>query len=203
LAAVALATATALGACQASAPQPPQLVRSVDNDPLHRRSSAIVLANGQRFQTTLFDVTVLTELRTERKAPYVVMAGLGCVDCDARTAIYIHSPSDGPMQDEGHQPRYPYPGRIISHLDLKTLVSEIRFFMGACVAASDDALVWFVRDRNDKGAWQSSVRVVRVEADNLRETLLQTNLPPLESTLDRVRQGSCRELPGSGRPSEP
>jgi hypothetical protein len=165
--------------------------------------SALVLADGRKFQTTLYEVKVLTELRAERKAPYIVMVGRGCIDCDANNSIYVHSPSDGPMQDEGHQPRYSYPGRLVSYLDGKTPVSETRLFMGACVAGINDALAWYVRERDDRGTWQSSVVIVHVEADTLTEKLLSTNAPPVADALQRVRQGSCRELPGIDGYSEP
>ena len=194
---------SALGASQTSTTQPQGSIRSVDNDPRNRRTSALVLADGQRFQTTLYQVKVLTELRTERKVPYIVMVGRGCVNCDANNSIYVHSPSDGPMQDEGHQPRYSYPGRLLSYLDGKTPVSEIRLFIGACMAGHNDALVWYVRERDDKGKWLSSVLVVHVEGDKPVETLLKTNLPAIDSALQKVRQGSCREIPGVDGHSEP
>ena len=202
-AAAVLAMVAALGASETSRSQTQRTVRSVENDARNRRTSVLVLADGQRFQTSLFQVRVLTALRTDRKAPYIVMVGRGCVNCDAQNSIYIHSPSDGPMQDEGHQPRYSYPGRLVSYSDGKTPVSDVRFFMGGCLSAYREALVWYVRERDDKGMWHSSVLAVHVEADKLAETVLKINLPSIDSTLQRVRQGVCRELPGVEGHSEP
>jgi hypothetical protein len=203
--AAALLLAMAPTICQSEPPPPRQQssVRSVDNDRQNRRRSALILDDGRRFQTTLYQVKVLAELHAQQKLPYIVMVGRGCINCDEHDSIYIHSPSDGPMQDEAHLRRYPYPGRLVSYLDGKTPVSQIRLFIGACVADYNDAMVWYSRERTDEGPFQSSVVIVRVNADTVQEVLLKSQLPPVADVLQRVRQGVCREIPGVDGHSEP
>ncbi len=71
------------------------------------------LPDGSKFQTNLYDMKVIGPLRTVHKLPYYVMSGVGCQECDANMSIYIHSPSDGPMEDEGSQPRFDLSGSNI------------------------------------------------------------------------------------------
>src|ERR1043166_3621001 len=104
-----------------NAPEP-NLMAAVEN---HRdMPSVLVFSDGSRFETTLFDVRVLGALRTSYKAPYIVLAGRGCIQCDANISIYIHSPSDGAMRDQGTQPRFTYPGHELSYVDGRTPLYE-------------------------------------------------------------------------------
>src|SRR5262249_9608162 len=45
--------------------------------------SVLILTDGSRFQTTLFEVRLLGALNTVRKKPYLVLAGRGSKECDA------------------------------------------------------------------------------------------------------------------------
>jgi hypothetical protein len=196
---LALGQATVIGS--ASAASDPGLLPSVENFP--EKPSALVFKDGSRFQTALFEVRVLGMLRTERKAPFVVLEGRGCTECDANTSIYIHSPSDGAMRGEGSQPRYAYPGREVSPEDNKTVLYEARAFLGDCLPGSDNAVIWYERGRTKLGAWQTGVFVVAVHKDALTERRLGNPLPSVSETLSRVAAGQCRELPGVERHSEP
>jgi hypothetical protein len=71
----------------------------------------LVLPDGSKFRTTLYGLKLIGELKSARKLPYYVLSGVGCDECDARTSLYVHSPSDGPMKNEGEQRRFDYPGR--------------------------------------------------------------------------------------------
>ena len=100
------------------------------------------LPNGSKFQTTLFDLKVIGELQTVHKLPFYVLSGVGCEECDANTSIYIHSPSDGPMKNEGTQQRFDYPGRELSLEDRGT-ISATRMFLGDCAPDYPNAVIWF------------------------------------------------------------
>jgi hypothetical protein len=108
------------------------------------------------------------------------------------------------MQDEGTQRRHAYPGQLVSYEDGKTPMSQTRMFIGNCLANYDNAVVWFARERNPRGQWESGVLIVRAQAsDVLEEVLLRTQLPDVSAALQRVRQGSCREVPGIDGHTEP
>lgn len=99
--------------------------------------------------------------------------------------------------------RNSYPGGIVSYLDGKTPVSETRVFVGNCVPAYQDAVVWYQRWRDEKRTWHSGVFIARVLADKLDEIPLTKNVPAVAATMKRVRRGACREIPGINGTSEP
>lgn len=176
-------------------------VASVENFP--GKPSVLVFKDGSRFQTTLFGVQVLGILWAERKAPFLVLRGRGCSECDANTSLYIHSPSDGAMRGEGTQPRYSYPGREVSYEDNKTVLYEARAFLGNCLPGNDNAVVWYERGRAKDGAWQTGVFVVAVREDTLVELRLPKPLPSVSQSVARVAAHQCRERRGVERSSEP
>ena len=179
----------------------PSPVRAVEN--YRDKRSVLVLHDGTRFETMLFEVRVLGILRTERKAPFLVLEGRGCTQCDANTSIYIHSPSDGAMRNEAKQPRYEYPGREVSYEDGKTVLYEARTFVGDCLPGKDNAVIWYERSRTKAGTWRTGVFVVAVREDALTELRLANPLPSVSQSLNRVATRQCRELSGVERHSEP
>jgi hypothetical protein len=196
-----LAIGRAVVAGSASEVSEPGPVTSVENFP--EKPSILVFKDGSRFQTTLFEVRVLGILRAERKAPFLVLEGRGCTQCDANTSIYIHSPSDGPMRSEATQPRYAYPGREVSYEDNKTVLYEARTFLGDCLPGNENAVIWYERGRTKVGAWQTGVFVVAVRKDALTELRLGKPLPSASQSVARVAARQCREVAGVDRSSEP
>jgi hypothetical protein len=185
---------SAEAAAPSPAPAPPEVVYDV-------RHGVIVLADSSRFRTTLFDQRVLGQLPAAGKQPYYLLSGRSCVDCDVNLALYLHSPSDGPMRIGLEQPRYPYPGRETFYED-GTLQYEARAFFGDCAAAYPNAVIWYQR-RRDADRWRSSVRVLQVHGDSVRELLLEQALPDVAEAAAAVRAGHCREIRGIDRASEP
>jgi hypothetical protein len=146
---------------------------------------------------------VIGQLRTASKLPYYILSGRGCQECDARTSIYIHSPSDGPMKDEGNQARFSYPGRRVSYLDGSSLVYEARMFFGNCAAGHLDAVIWFERFLGDDGQWHDGVFLAEVKDDSLVSGEMARQAPDLREVEDAVRRMQCRELQGRDGFSEP
>jgi hypothetical protein len=187
---------------QTRSPKSSDVIRVVENS--DEAPSVVVLTNGQRFQTTLYEVKALGALRTKGKIPFLVLSGRGCMECDANISIYIHSPSDGAMKGEGGQRRFGHPGRLVSYEDDKTLMSETRTFIGSCLNNYDDAVVWFDRYRSAQGRFESAVLIVRVGSDDAIEQIRPTgSLPLITAALQRVGQGVCRELPRIVTTTEP
>lgn len=170
--------------------------------PVDERWGVVPLVDGSRFQTTLYDLTVIGRLRTTAKQPYYLLAGRGCMDCDANIALYLHSPSDGPMGVEGEQARFPYPGHEMFYED-STPLYEARTFFGDCAAAYRNAVLWFQQAPDVDGRWRASVRIAQVRNDSLIQATLLSGGPSLEEAIDAVAQGRCREVPGLDRTSEP
>lgn len=166
------------------------------------RHGEITTADSQRFRTTVYGMRVLGRLPTPGKEPYYVLSGRSCVDCDLNVALYVHSPSDGPMRIGGEQPRFPYPGHE-KFYDDGTPLYEARTFYGDCAAAYPNAVVWYQRRRVEADRWQASVLIVQVSGDSLRQVLLEDVLPDVTEAMAAVRAGRCREIPGIDRSSEP
>lgn len=166
------------------------------------RMGTLELPDGRRFRTAVYDLAVIGTLRTETKLPYYLLSGRGCIDCDANIAIYIHSPSDGPMKIEGEQPRFPYPGREVT-FDEGAPIYEASMFYGDCLPAYPNAVVWFQRRWAHDMQPHESVLIVRVRNDSLVQTELRADLPTISSARRAVDRGKCRELEGVERSSEP
>ena len=162
----------------------------------------LVLPDGSKFQTALYHLKVIGQLRTVHKLPYYVLSGVGCHECDANVSIYIHSPSDGPMKDEGTQPRFSYPGRLTSIED-GSVVSETRVFLGNCVIGHPDAVVWFERSIGDDKRWHENVFLAEIKDDHLVFEEPKVKVPKPGEAEDAIRKSACRELAGVNQSKEP
>jgi hypothetical protein len=162
----------------------------------------LTLPDGSKFRTTLYELKVIGQLPTAKKLPYFILSGRGCYDCDANTSIYVHSPSDGPMKNEGKQPRFPYPGRLRDN-EADQLVYESRMFYGSCLPDHPNAVVWFERGLGEDNKWHDGVQVAEVKNDKLVRTETEINLPRITDTQSAIRDGRCYELPGIDGHSEP
>lgn len=208
----------ALAACSTSTP------RGGAGDPhsrwevievVSRQDERAVLrfANGRVFTTTLYDVQYLGQIPSSTGAPYLVLSGRGCTDCDANRSLYFHSPDDGPMQEEADQPRYAYPGTIIEwepEIPSDTIASRSRVFLGDCLPSVGAKAVWFTEERT--GPAELTPRVLLLLADEHRLEEAEMALPisdagpiftGLDEVLENVRRGRCTELRGIEQLREP
>jgi len=160
------------------------------------------LPDGSKFRTTLYDLKVIGQLRTVHKLPYYVLSGVGCEECDANASIYIHSPSDGPMQDEGTQQRFDYPGREFSREDHR-VDSKTRMFIGNCAPGYPDAVIWFYHSLGEDKLWHDSVLVAHVKDDHLVDGTPNVNVPTFGEAEEAVRKSRCREMSGMDQWEEP
>ena len=162
----------------------------------------LILPDGSKFKTTLYNMKVIGQLRTTKKLPYFILAGTTCTECDENTSIYIHSPSDGPMKNEAEQRRFAYPGRETDYETGKPTY-EAEMFLGDCLTSHPNAVIWFERGVGEDNKWHSGVTVAEVRNDTLLVTQLHDRLPKLTEVQDAVRNGKCQELPGIDASSEP
>jgi hypothetical protein len=165
-------------------------------------TGVLSLPDGSKFQTTLYNMKVIGQLRATKKLPYFILAGTTCTECDENTSIYIHSPSDGAMKNEAEQARFAYPGRETDYQTGKP-VYEARMFFGDCLASYPNAVIWFERGIGDDKKWHSDVSVAQVINDGLLVSQPHDQLPKLTEAQEAVRNGKCQELPGRNSWSEP
>lgn len=163
----------------------------------------LVLPDGTKFKTTLYGLRVIGELKTTGKLPYYILSGVGCDGCDANTSLYIHSPSDGPMKNEGEHRRFYYPGRELDYQQNRKLVYRGRVFLGGCISGFPDAVVWFEKFVSEANQWHSDVVVAEVNSDNLIVKTIDREIPLVGEAEMSVRRGQCHEVPGTTRFSEP
>ena len=155
--------------------------------------------NGQRFATGLYEVTFLGTLPA-RPAPYLVLSGRGCTDCDANISVYFLSPL-GPRASEAITDRYWSPGQETDP-STGTVIRKSRAFIGNCLQDVISGVVWYDSLLSDKGDWATGLAVVRIVADTVAAELRRP-APSPSLTLQRVRTGVCREIPGINQSSEP
>jgi hypothetical protein len=165
-------------------------------------SGTLVLPDGTKFQTSLYNLKLLGQLKTDRKLPYYILAAVGCDQCDANISIYIHSPSDGPIKDEATQRRFQYPGQELYYAD-HSLLYKGRMFFGNCIARYPNSAIWFETLLGSDKRWNPDVYVAAVKSDNLAVEKITQNMPLISEAEASVKKGQCREVPGKKRLSEP
>lgn len=157
----------------------------------------LLFRNGSSFETNLFDLKYIGELKTRRKAPYLILSGRSCEDCDENISIYIWSPDDGKMRPAEQQARYSYPGKEEDYFTNESTY-ECRMFYGNCLEA--ESCIWIQRSIDSNKNWDSSVFIVQVQNDTLQEIMLRESAE-LEVVLREIVK--CSELPGIVFTTEP
>lgn len=164
--------------------------------------SSIRFQNGKTFVTTLFQVKYLGHLTNSGNAPFLILAGRGCQDCDANLAIYLHNPQSGPMQGEDSQERFVHPG-VIRDAETKQPVLEARMFVGNCLPDVKDGVVWFIKEKDEQGRWKSSALIAEVKNQELVIRELTTSVPDINKVLAAMKDNQCIEIKGINQVTEP
>jgi len=157
---------------------------------------------GKRFETVVFEPRLLATLPAVGKSLFLVFSGLGCSECDMNRSIYIHSPSDAPMESGETGDHYSHPGKYYDYMSGE-LVENVRMFVGRCTPAKDSVVVWFSNARIDSGRWSKSTFVARVEGQTLVANFTKDRLISIPAALNAIPRGSCREVPGEKFSTEP
>ena len=158
----------------------------------------LILSSGKRLKTSLFDLKYIGVLQTIDKAPFYILSGRSCSNCDENISIYIWSPDNGPMLSNGKQPRYSYPGKEKDYAT-NELIFENRMFYN-CHSPYENSIIWVQRSLNDKNVWENSVFIVSVVSNQLHETKISKSTKIDEFVSGK---GNCKELPGIETTSEP
>lgn len=157
--------------------------------------------DGRTFKTTLYDLSYIGQLRTEDKAPYLVLSGRTCENCGEYVSIFVHSPSDGEMKSGNEIDRYSYPGKEYE-MGISDFVFESRFFYGQCSLNYENSIIWLQNFQDAEGEWKESLYVVTVENDTLSE-LNVVGQKEISDFKKNVETNQCKELEGIERTIEP
>jgi hypothetical protein len=167
-------------------------------DSVHEQS--FIFKEGHSFQTNLFDLEYIGQLPNENKAPFLIFSGRDCNACDANIAIYIHSPSNGPMNIANDKNSYTYPGTLVNYEDKSPLQSSRAFF--GQVLENVNGLIWYTKDETVKSKKSETTYLIRLSKGTVDDTLYNQHLG-LENTLNLLKRGLCKEILGRDFSSEP
>ncbi len=156
-----------------------------------------VISHGDVFETNLFDLEFVGQLKAVRKKPFLILIGRRCDSCDVNSSVYIHSPSDGPLKNESKQKRYNLPGPIFDYQS-RDLLYAARLFWGE-VIPNRFGIIWFQRElKNNR--WDESVYFAELMNDHVTDEFIKSEL---KTTLTQVEKGKAWEIKGEPISSEP
>lgn len=159
-------------------------------------------AGRKVFQTGVFEPRLLAEIPNGATAPFLVMSGMGCDECDINVSIYIHSPAQGPMAEGERAERYAYPGQY-RHYMTDELLELVRMFTGQCTEEGKPGVLWMHRIKLDSGGWRSVAFAVQIADGKLVARIDPAYEAVLRATRQRVAGGMCREIRGRQFKTEP
>lgn len=159
--------------------------------------TSIVFTNGRRLELPLRDVSVHAHLVGQAPAPWVLISGWSCRDCDVEEQVFAVR-ADTSLGEEW-PPHYSFPGELTLGIT-DSAVFRSRLYVGACLDSLPSAAVWAQEARDSlTGTWTRSAHLLVP-----RRQLVDTVVPltsALEENLRRsVESGGCREVPGKNQP---
>jgi hypothetical protein len=158
--------------------------------------------DGKSFDTHLYNLTYWGQIKTPNtKAPFFVLSGVDCNECDANIAIYFHSPSNGDLVVEHGQNRYEYPGTL-RDLETATLYTKSRAFFGE-VLDSTFGIVWYETKLLEKGGYGNFIFLSKIVDDKKIDTLFDDNGKYLTQTLALLKARKCQEIKQEDLKTEP
>jgi hypothetical protein len=158
--------------------------------------------NGDTFATVLYNMDYIGQLgATDSAAPFLILSGRECRECDANKFIFIHSPANGELKGNYLKQKFPYPGRELAY-ENGAPVNECRFFFGEILPGVQGA-IWHQNTLVGK-KMSPNVLLVQIKDGQLTTQVLKADkMPDLEKTLLQVENGKALELPGEEFYTEP
>ncbi len=158
----------------------------------------VVFADGYVFETNIFNLGYIGQLRALKKKPFLILTGVQCEGCDASVSIYIVSPSDGQLKTEDSQTRYGLPGRVRTY-DTNELIYIGKAYWGE-VLPKRFGVIWFQKQLNDKKEWIESVYFAELKDDLIKGEVIKADI---KETLAQVDKKLAWEIEGGDMTSEP
>ena len=118
-------------------------------------ATTLTFRNGHRLQLGLVEVALLGQLAAPSGAPFLVLGGRSCSECDIERKIYvIRADADSIVRPAG----YYYPGTAQpGGEDSTAIFYRGRLFIGRCLASSRAVAVWFQSEKDSTSRWSQQV----------------------------------------------
>lgn len=161
--------------------------------------------DGSEYVSGFRNVEYIGAIAGERKAPFIIIAGHECGECDAPPSVLMRSPSDGPVRNFTGLPGWhPYPGRVIAFNNDSAVISHSRLFWGQCLPERPPGLIEYRTEFAGDGTEpQREVRITEIEGDSLLEWRRVATTRLLATTLVQVQAKQCTEVPQRDIPAPP
>ncbi|WP_158280613.1 hypothetical protein, partial [Pararcticibacter amylolyticus] len=159
---------------------------------------SLIFEDGTKLLTTLFDLKYIGQLKTNNKAPYLILSGRDSDNCDENMSVFIWCPDDGPMKKGAELGRYSYPGRENDYLTGEPIF-ESKMYYGNCMGY--ESCIWLQKTLNDKKVWEQSVFIVKLENNGQLKELKVTKAEDVKNISGDIE--GCTELPGVTTTSDP
>ena len=156
--------------------------------------------NGKQFKTSLYELKYIGQVPNGNKAPFLILSGRDCDECDANISIYICSPADGPLKVESGENSYSLPGTE-RDLEDKNILFKARAFYGL-VLSNIKGVIWYQNQLMENGTWKKSIFLVNLNHPDKKEISMK-DTGQLQETLNMLKQGLCKEIPGVAYNNEP
>ena len=156
--------------------------------------------NGKQFKTSLYKLKYIGQVPNANKAPFLILSGRDCDECDAKISIYICSPGDRPLKVENGENSYSLPGTE-RDLENKNILFKAKAFYGL-VLSNIKGVIWYQNQLMENGTWKKSIFLVNLNHPD-KEEISMKDTGQLRETLNLLKQGLCKEIPGVAYNSEP
>jgi hypothetical protein len=169
---------------------------------VHERtdSSTLHFKGGMRFRTSLCELGYIGQVQRHDGLPWLLLSGRPCGEAEAGIALYVHSPTDGPLFTEfGVNARH-HPGRLVDAGSGEAWYTA-RTFYGE-VLAETGGVIWYERIVHGDGTAQEVTTLLDLDGPVPVEHQFmdQDRLP---RTLELMARGRCMEIPGIDQTAAP
>lgn len=159
----------------------------------------IFFMNGKHFETNIVDLHVIGFIQSSENIPFMIFSGRECVDCDMNKSIYIQSPLVNEFYDKT---RYTYPGKIYDYENGR-LVEDSRMFYGNCLNGKYKSIIWYSNYLTVNNKWEKEMYEIEFKDLQADLKLQKYNEVDFNNSLKFSKNGSCIEVKGYNRTSEP
>ena len=165
------------------------------------KGSKIYFKGGQTFETNLYELAYIDQIRTDKKAPFLIYSGRDCDECDAHISLYFHSPRNGELAVAHGQNRNSFPGKELDY-ETDSLLTETQVFYGE-VLNGKMGMIWYQRFLLEKGGFGKGIYLSSIEGDTIYGREIKNYDQKLIETLALNKAGKNKEIKGQVYHSEP
>ena len=161
--------------------------------------------DGSEYVSGFTNVEYIGSIPAATRAPFIIIAGHECDDCDAPPSVLMRSPSDGPVRRlTGLAGWHPYPGRVVAYNNDSTVISHSRLFWGLCLPERPPGLIEYRIEYSGGGAEPyRQVQITEIDGDSLIGWRRVATTRLLATTLVQVQAKACAEVPQRDIPAPP